>query len=596
MTFYSEQGQGSTMFGGKKQRCGSRKVPRIVFVVIILFLLGALGVTLILLLTVNKGQEFTSDWRRTNGSEEAVYRYASVASSTRVCSQIGTDIMAKKGGNAVDAAVATLLCIGVVRIHSSGIGGDNFWTIYERKTGKVLTILARSKAPLASNSTMFVNNTASIVEGGLSVAVPGEVLGLWEAHERLGHLSWSELFEPSIRLAEDGFPLEATTANAIRLKVADGTMDRHTNLRNLLTNPATGTWYKEGETFKNPKLAGTLRKIAADASGFYNGTLAEDMVQELQELSPPLHLRLHDNMTVYAPSLPSGGVVMLYILNILLGYNMTSEDLSSKEKTVLTYHRHLEAFKHAYAIRSRLGSTDGEPQDFFEQMEQITANLTSTEQGEIIRSLISDIKTFPWRDYNPAFDVQEDDGTSHLSVLGPNRDAVSVTSTINHFFGSKVVGSRTGIIYNNMMDDFSVPGVTNGFGVKPSPANFIKPGKQPLSSMSPTIVVDKTGMPVLVVGAAGGTRITTTTAFLMSLTLWLGKRMQPAMTSPRIHHQLLPNEAVISDNAPEWLVAGLKQKGHEVKLVATVSTPTGILQLTPGRIYADAPGFIVDGY
>ncbi|BFZ09345.1 hypothetical protein BsWGS_12384 [Bradybaena similaris] len=614
MTFNTEQGQQSNMFAEGKQPRGQCMLPRVVFVVTILLLLGALAVTLILLLTVEKNRALITDCPSTNTSNEAVYRYAAVASCTRVCSQVGTDILAKKSGNAVDAAIATLICIGLVRFHSSGIGGDSFWTVYERKTGKAYTILARSMAPLASNSTMFSNNnTAAIVEGGMSVAVPGEVMAFWEAHQRFGRLPWSDLFEPAIRLAEDGFPLEATTANAIKVKVADGTVDRNTNLRNLLINPDTNTWYKTGETVRNMALAGTLRKIANEgAAVFYNGSLSDDMVNELQEaggiitkedfatytvrVTEPLHLSLHDNVTVYSPPLPSGGVVMLYILNILLGYNMTADDLSSKEKTVLTYHRHLEAFKHAYAIRSKLGSPDGETPEFVELMQQITSNVTSIEQGEIIRRLISDSKTFPWRDYNPAFDIQEDEGTSHLSVLGPNGDAVSVTSTINHFFGSKVVGASTGIVYNNMMDDFSIPGVTNGFGVQPSPSNFIRSGKRPLSSMSPTIAVDKTGQAVLIVGAAGGTRITTTTAFLTSLTVWLGKRMQLAMATPRIHHQLLPDEAVITNNAPEWLVAGLKEKGHQVRLLSPISTPTGILQLTPGHIYADAPGFIVDGF
>uniref|UniRef100_A0A0B7ANE3 Gamma-glutamyltransferase n=1 Tax=Arion vulgaris TaxID=1028688 RepID=A0A0B7ANE3_9EUPU len=595
------------------KRCRIYQVPRLVLVVLIIVLLAAFVAALLLLLSIERKTEQAGRCVATDSDKEAVYRYASVASSTMVCSQVGTDILAKKGGTAVDAAIATLVCVGLVRFHSSGIGGDSFWTIYDRKSKKAYTILARSKAPLNSTSTMFENNTIAIREGGLSVAVPGEVMALWEAHQRFGQLPWSDLFQPTISLAENGFPLEATTANAIQSKVADGTIDKFPHLRNLLINPATNTWYKTGETVRNPTLANTLRIIASEgAAGFYNGSLTKDMVKELNRaggiiteedfaeyhapFTEPLHLRLHGNLTVYSPPLPSGGVVMLYILNILSGYNLSQEDLSNHNKTVLTYHRHLEAFKHAYAIRSKLGSPDGETPEFVQKMEQLVRNVTSSEQGEIIRRLISDTSTYPWQSYNADFYIQEDNGTSQLSVLGPNGDAVSVTSTINSFFGSKVVGNKTGIIYNNMMDDFSIPGVTNSFGVKPSTSNYIKAGKRPLSSMSPTIVVDKTGTPVLVVGAAGGTRITTTTAFLTSMTLWLGKRMKPAMDTPRIHHQLLPNEAVVSNNAPDWLLDGLKKKGHKVKLTSSMSTPTGILQLEPGKIFADAPGFIVDGF
>ncbi|CAL1544155.1 unnamed protein product [Lymnaea stagnalis] len=468
-------------------------------------------------------------------------------------------------------------------------------------------------APLASNSTMYTNIPNGTVEGGISVAVPGEVMGYWEAHKLMGKLPWRDLFQPTIKLAQEGFPCEQSAADAIKSKISSGIFERRPLLKQLVTNPVTNTWYKAGETVRLPLLAKTLIRLAeGGAPEFYNGSLADEMVEEIQgaggiitkadfkgyfaDVTEPLHLNLHANLKIFTPGLPSGGPVLLYVLNILSGYNMTSRDISTDDKTVLTYHRILEAFKHAYAARSEMGSPYGETTEFIEEMKQLVANITSPEQGADIRARISDSTTFPWTSYNPSFIVQDDHGTSHLAVLGPNGDAVSVTSTINLFFGSKVVGSKTGILFNDMMDDFSVPGVVNGFLVQPSPANFIKPTKRPLSSMSPSIVVNKDGLPVLVVGCAGGTKIISTTAFLTALTLWLDEGIKSAIDAPRIHHQLYPDEAILS-NAPKWLADGLRQKGHKVsEVTGSISTPTGILQRVAGAVTANGENSVVDGY
>ncbi|XP_059145080.1 glutathione hydrolase 1 proenzyme-like [Physella acuta] len=546
--------------------------------------------------------------------EEGKFRFAAVASNTDTCARVGTDMMAKNGGNAVDGMVATLICNGLVRYQSSGIGGDSMWTIYHRKTGQAYAINARSTAPKASYPTMYANSSRGTIEGGSSVAVPGEVLGMWEAHQLLGRLPWKELFQPSIRLALEGFPCEPIQASAIRSQLNSGVYDRWPQLRNLVTNPETQTWYRAGETVRNPKLAHTLQRLAdGGAAEFYNGSLADDMVAEIQaaggiitkedfssyavQFQTPLRLDLHGNLTIFSPGLPSSGPVLHYILNILSGYQMSPDDISTDDKTVLTYHRMIESFKHAYSARSKMGSTDGETADFVREMEQLVANITSRDQGEAIRASISDTTTYPWTSYHPSFVVTEDHGTSNLAVLGPDGDAVTVTSTVNLFFGSKVVGDKTGVVYNNLMDDFSVPDRVNDFDVEPSPANFIKPGKRPLSSMSPSVVVDQEGQVVLAVGAGGGTKITTTTAFLTAMTLWMGEGIKSSIDAPRIHHQLYPDVVEMTAVSPQWLLEGLRHKGHNVTITSGVfSSPTGILQRQEGAVTANAQNATVDGY
>ncbi|XP_035828134.1 scoloptoxin SSD14 [Aplysia californica] len=754
------------------------------------------------------------------------------------------ELMAKKRGSAVDAAIASMLCVGVTRFQNSGLGGGHFATIYDslrhtnqstlhRASRKVQSIIARTMAPSAANSTMFINDTVGVTQGGRSIAVPGEILGFWEAHKLQGRLPWRDLFQPAIKLAIEGFHIEPSAAAIIQRKIPTGIFDSFPALKATVTNPATGTWYKEGEMVRRPKLARTLKRIAdGGAAEFYNGSLADDIVKEIQgaggiitkqdladfyaDVTSPLSLALNGGLTIYSPPLPSSGAIAQNILNIFSGnvlntlipvdlslnpthcrmtglhivtlriiveqsrewnaqlivnypdyekvfdsvyratlwkimrhhdfpqklmnliksmyegtrcYNMTSADLSTNEKTVLTYHRFIEAFKHAYAARSKLGSPYGETKSFKDEMNksvlgptsllnpsstvkcsQLIANLTSPEQGEATRRQIWDNQTFPWPNYGAEYYSQDDHGTSQLCVLAPNGDAVSMTSTINlyfgskivgettgitynddmddfstpgivnafgvapssfnfikpgkrpmssmspsiilddqgsvrlvigsaggtkitttttlvriptsifkiydvhltyfaymrdflsvglllghRFFGSKIVGETTGIIYNSDMDDFSTPGFVNAFGVPPSYFNFIKPGKRPMSSMSPSIILDDQGSVWLIVGAAGGTKITTTTALMTGFTLWLGEDIKSAIDAPRIHHQLLPDEVRISPTAPLWLIDGLKQKGHKI-VFGVSSTPTGILQRPLGYILANAQGATVDGY
>ncbi|KAL8577143.1 hypothetical protein ACOMHN_052445 [Nucella lapillus] len=509
-------------------------------------------------------------------SRSGKYRFAAVASDSEKCSQIGTEIMGRHQGNAVDAAVATVLCGGVLNGHSSGIGGGSFIVVYNRTTRQATTFNARETAPGFATEDMYVNDPSQSVIGGKAVGVPGELKGLWEIHQRYGRVPWATLLQPTIDLCEKGAPLSYSMySSTSRQRVMDRIMNNPEF--SFLYDNSTGTPvpYPMGHIIYRPNLAQTLRVIATEGiSAFYNGSLTQDVIDDIKdgggnitredllhylvgaEAASTLNLESH-NLTLHSMPPPGSGLVMEYILNILSGYNLSPESVSTTSKSILTFHRIVEAMKFAFAIRSQLGDKD------FVNITELMANMTSPEVGEMIRSKIDDVRTHDTSYYGPKFDITKTPGTAHFSVMDGEGNAVAITSTVNIHFGSSVKGSRTGIIFNNQMDDFSTPNTTNFYGVPASPANFIAPGKRPLSSMSPTVVVDGSGNVQLVVGGAGGTKITTAVSLMVIRTLWFKESLPFAVDAPRIHHQLLPKMAFVQNDFPQDILDGLKAKGHD---------------------------------
>ncbi|XP_021342930.1 gamma-glutamyltranspeptidase 1-like [Mizuhopecten yessoensis] len=545
-----------------------------------------------------------------SSSKEGFYRYGAVASDAGICSTVGTDIMARQSGSAVDAAIAALLCQCVQNLHSCGIGGGHFMTVYNRENNTAYTIIAREMAPSAANENMYVGNQSS-TEGGMTVGIPGEIKGMYTAWKLGGKLPWKTLFQPTIRLLRDGMPVNSALALAIQ---RNGRFyPRQENLRQLLTNPTTGFFFKEGEIMKLPTLAATFTTIADEGpDAFYNGSLSQNIVKDIQDaggiitekdlldftavVKEPLVIRLTDNSSVYSPPPPSSGAVYEMILNIVDEFGMSNDSISTPQKEILAWHRIIEAFKFSYAKRSSLGDGDGEDDAFRTELNVLLKNMTSKSFAAYVRSQIDDDRTHNTMYYGPTFYDVTKTSTAHLSVLAPNGDAVSVTSTINLHFGSKVVGSRTGIIFNNEMDDFSTPNTTNSFGVPASEANFIKPLKRPLSSMCPSIITDSNGVVRLVVGASGGTKITTSTAMVTIETLMFGLDIKQAIDHRRIHHQLLPKELAVEKGFPEDILDGLRSIGHNITLTDTAgSVVQGILQRHEGDITANCD-FRKSGY
>lgn len=514
------------------------------------------------------------------------YKQAAVASDVTQCSQIGRDIL-KSGGNAVDAAIAALLCMGLTDPQSMGIGGGFFMTVYNKTTGESYAIDAREVAPIAATTGMFYNGTSSS-KGVLAIAVPGELKGYQLAHERFGTLPWATLFQPAIDMAKNGFKVPGSLDEALNsfynsqgINSIAELKERYPVFSDMYVSKDSGGLYKEGEVLKLPAIAATLETLATEgAVAFYNGSLTksiladitdhdsgaiitkEDLLQYKPSISASMKVTLRNDLSLYTPQAPSGGAILMFILNILGGFNMTAEMLKTTDGTVLAYHRITEAFKFAYAKRTSLGDPK------FIDIEKLLQNLTSRDYADYIRTQIWDNQTHPYEFYGATYYDQNKTSTAHLSVVDQFGNAVSVTSTVNFRFGSNVFGSRTGIIFNNEMDDFATSNKPNDWGIYPSPANQIKPGKRPLSSMCPAIFVDKDGDARLVVGAAGGSRITTATAFVAARVLWFDNNIQEAIDALRIHHQLLPPEISYETGIKQEVIDGLKAKGHNVTAVS----------------------------
>lgn len=517
---------------------------------------------------VTIGQETTGPLV-TYKSGHGRYRFASVVADATICSQIGTEVLARQGGHVVDATVATVICDGVVNAHSSGIGGGDFIIYYDRRSRKATAVNARETAPAAATEDMFVGNASLSVIGGKSIAVPGQLKGLWELHRKYGRIEWAKLIQPTIRLCKEGTPLTEAMSEAIKLSKS-GIFGK-AMFSSLFDSK--GETKPAGSVIYRPELAATLEKIATEgADAFYNGSLTDGIVADIRDAggiitradlenyqvdeTDTVSFNLtRDGLVVYSMPPPGSGVVLEYLLNILSGYNFSPESIKDGND-VLTYHRIIEAMKFAFARRTELGDAR------FLNLTDLLTNMTSPEVGEQIRKLIDDTRTHNATYYGPTFYDVVKPGTAHFSLMDGAGNVVSMTSTINTRFGSAVIGSRTGIVFNSEMDDFSTPNTTNYYGVPASPANFIRPGKRPLSSMNPTVVVDADGDVKLVVGAAGGTMITTSTALVTMNTLWFNMTVTAAVDAPRLHHQLLPADVKFESSFPQKIIDGLKAKGH----------------------------------
>lgn len=519
-------------------------------------------------------------------------RQGAVASNAFECAPIGADIL-RQNGSAADAAIAMMICEEVACPESAGIGGGFLATIYDREAGTVEVLDAREIAAGAVREDMFVGNGSAAVHGGLAIATPGALKGYWVMHQRYGKLPWKRLIEPSIELCYRGHVVNPYMAESL-----EDTREQILNtpsLREVFVDPETGDVWKEGDIIKRPDFAETLKVIAeegADALYSKNGSLLPILMEDLKEVGSliteedflsyeprwlsPVWTELRNEHKVYSAALPGGGTVLMHMLNVLNGY----DDLDPSDP--LTWHRLIETFKHAYGVRTRLGDPP-----FVDGIDEMIRNLTSKDYADYIRDKIDDDRTYTsYEFYGAEFSNPDDLGTAHVSALAQNGDAVAATGTINDYFGAQLRCHRTGIIPNGEMDDFSTPGVINIYGVPASPANFIAPGKRPLSSMSPAIVIDPVGDVRLIAGGAGGTRITTATLQLIFRQAFFEEDLQSMMNGPRVHHQLAPMEVEYEETVDAEILQQLMARGHSLRKVKRVATTTAVARERDGTVTA----------
>ncbi|WP_438754470.1 gamma-glutamyltransferase [Pararhizobium sp. O133] len=493
-----------------------------------------------------------------------------VVTAQHLATDVGVEVL-KKGGNAVDAAVAVGYALAVVYPTAGNIGGGGFMTI-RLKDGKTTFLDFRERAPIAATKTMYLDDKGEIVKGAstagyLAVGVPGSVLGLETAREKYGTLSRQDLLAPAIRFAKDGFVLDqgdvASLGNGAKKLAKDKAA------ATIFLKP-DGKTFAIGETLVQPDLAASLTSISEKGpDAFYKGAIADAIVKAsaatggiltkadfeqytVRELKPvTCNYRGYEIASSPPPS--SGGVIICEILNVLEGYPLSYLGYGSTD----TVHVMIEAMRHAYVDRN---SALGDP-DFVENpVEKLTDKAYAAE----IHAKINPFKAGISKDLMPK-GMGESTETTHYSIIDNDGNAVAVTYTLNGSFGAGVVADGTGILLNNEMDDFtSKPGSPNLYGLVQGEANAIEPKKTPLSSMSPTII-SKDGKPFMVIGSPGGARIITITLEAIINVIDHGMSIQEAIDAPRIHHQWLPDKVYMEPYAlSSDTLKLLTEMGHDV--------------------------------
>lgn len=512
-------------------------------------------------------------------------RDAMVSVQEAVAADIGLQVL-KDGGNAVDAGVAVALALAVTLPRAGNLGGGGFMMVHDAKTGKTRAIDYREMAPTSATRDMYLDAEGNADSNlsrfhGLAVGVPGTVAGMQLALETYGTMTLAEAAEPAIRLAEDGIVVTADLADS--LKALEKRLKAWPASAAIFYKP-DGSFYEPGDVLKQPDLAATLKKIAAEGpDGFYTGEVAEKIAASVQEAGGAMTVedlagykavirepvsgtyRGHEIVSMPPPS--SGGTHIIQILNVMEGYPIGFLGHNSSD----TIHLMAEAMKRAYADRSEyLGDPD------FTDVP--VAALTSKDYAAKIRDGISLNRATPSDTILPGkLAPYESDQTTHFSIVDQFGNAVSNTYTLNFSYGSGMTAAGTGVLLNNEMDDFSAkPGVPNAYGLIGGDANAVEPGKRPLSSMSPTIVL-KDGKPLLVTGSPGGSRIITTTLQVISNMIDHGMNVAEATHASRIHHQWLPDEIRVEDGGMSRdTVAALEARGHTIAVKSVMGSTQSI--------------------
>jgi len=521
-------------------------------------------------------------WLR--ASTEPVHaQHGMVVSVQQFASQAGLEIL-RQGGNAVDAAVATGFALAVVHSGAGNLGGGGFMLV-RMADGKSHFLDYREKAPAAASRDMYLDTNGKVIEGASeigykSIAVPGSVAGMAYAERKWGKLTLKQVMAPAIKLAREGFAL--TWGEAAELH--DAGLAKFPESHRIFQR--NGDYYKQGEVFRQPELAHTLERIAENPNDFYHGSLAREIAAAMQKGGglitaedlahyevkerEPVRGSYRGYEVISAPPPSSGGTVLIESLNILQGYDLAKMG----DRSAQGIHYIVEAFRRAFFDRAEfMGDPD------FSKIP--VAQLIDTRYASAWRDTIDPQRASPSQSlkrpavfseleqyastHPPATPPRESNHTTHYSIVDGDGNAVAVTTTINDWFGSRVTAEGLGFLMNDEMDDFSSkPGFPNSDGLIQGPANDIGPGKRPLSSMTPTIVVHD-GKTVLVLGSPGSSKIITTVANVLMGVVDYGMNIQEAVNAPRFHNQWMPDVV----NVEKWFspdtVNVLHRMGYEVQ-------------------------------
>ncbi|MHC2335258.1 gamma-glutamyltransferase [Bradyrhizobium sp. USDA 4454] len=475
-----------------------------------------------------------------------------VVSAQHLATQVGVEVL-KRGGNAVDAAVAVGYALAVAYPAAGNLGGGGFMTI-QLADGRKTFLDFRETAPKGATANMYLDKDGNVIpglstKGHLAVGVPGSVAGMEYAREKYGTMKRADLIAPALQLAEDGFVLDRGDISMLETATKDF-QDDPASAAIFLNN---GKPFQVGERLTQHELAETLREISKRGTdGFYKGWVGAAIVAasqagkglltqedldnyKVRELAP-VECDYRGYHVVSAPPPSSGGVVICEVLNILEGYPLKELGYHSAQAV----HYQIEAMRHAYVDRN---SYLGDPDFVKNPLER----LLDKNYAAKIRAAIDPAKAGVSRDIKPGVPPHEGSNTTHYSIADKDGNAVSVTYTLNDWFGAKVTAAKTGVLLNDEMDDFTAKiGVPNLYGLVQGEANAIVPGKRPLSSMSPTIVT-RDGKPVMVVGTPGGSRIITAVLLTMINAIDYGMNAQEAVDMPRFHQQWLPEATNLED-------------------------------------------------
>jgi len=507
------------------------------------------------------------------GNHAVVAEHGMVVAQEKTAADVGADVL-RRGGNAVDAAVATGFAMAVTYPRAGNIGGGGFMVIHSADHHEDAAIDYRETAPGATTPGIFLGadgkpDISKSRDSALGIGVPGTVAGLTLALEKYGSgkFTLSDLLQPAIDLARDGIVVTDDTADTLP--------DWH---RRLARWPASakifirpdGTSLREGDRLVQTDLAATLSAIAEHGPrGFYEGPVAEKLVKAIGDaggimtsddlrayravVRAPVRGTYRGFDVVSMPQPSSGGIVLLETLNILEGFRMGE----MKQGSAPSLHVMIEAMKRAYADRARYL---GDP-DF---VSAPVATLISKDYAARQRASIDLQRATPWTDALSATPPREGSNTTHFSVADSMGNAVSNTYTLNFSYGVGLVAEGTGVLLNNELDDFTAaPGASNAYGLVGFEANLPGPGKRPLSSMSPTIVL-KDNRPVLVTGSPGGSRIISTVLQVIVNVLDYEMDIAAAVAAPRLHHQWLPDEVRMERGFAEETLAALRADGHHL--------------------------------